>query len=129
MADLIADGLSWLDSQRHQHLTRSVVYRRGASEVTVSATVGRTEFEEFGADGSVIRSESRDYIIRVADLGDTIAQGFRPERGDLIIEAIGDEDVAYEVMSITSGDEPWRFHDRRQSQYRITTKAVGREAS
>lgn len=106
-----------------------MTYARGGTEVSVTATVGRTEFEEYAADGTAVRSESRDYIIRVVDLGDNIEQDFKPERGDVILETVNGTDLTAEVMSIASGTEPWRFHDRDQTQYRITTKIVGREAS
>lgn len=52
MADLLGAGLDWLDRQRERFLTRPVIYRRGAQEVTVSATVGRTLAPVRAAAGS-----------------------------------------------------------------------------
>lgn len=129
MPDLIADGLSWLDGQRDLHLGRTVTYRRGSDEVSVTATVGRTEYEEFGTDGSVVRSESRDYIIRVSDLATLLGAGLYPLEGDEIIEAFDGYELVCEAMTITAGTETWRYHDRRQNQYRITTKIKRRAAT
>ena len=46
MGDMLDSGAAFLESQRHQHLTRTVVYRRGTDEKQVQATVGKTEFEQ-----------------------------------------------------------------------------------
>lgn len=129
MPDLIADGLSWLDGQRDLHLGRTVTFRRGSDEVSVTATVGRTEYEEFGTDGTVVRSESRDYIIRVSDLATLLGAGLYPRHGDRIVETFDGYTLTCEAMAITSGTEVWRYHDRRQRQYRITTKIVERTAT
>ena len=46
MADLLEQGAAFLDDQRHKHMSRAVVYQRGAESKEVSATIGRTEFEQ-----------------------------------------------------------------------------------
>ena len=45
MTDLLGQGAAWLEGMRHRHMTRPVVYQRGALAVTIQATVGRTVFE------------------------------------------------------------------------------------
>ena len=44
MGDLLDRGAAFLDAQRHQHLSRPVLYRRGTDEKEVHATVGKTEY-------------------------------------------------------------------------------------
>jgi len=54
-------GAAFLDAQRHQHLTRTVVYRRGTDEKQVQATIGKTEFEQADDSGLIYRVESGDF--------------------------------------------------------------------
>jgi len=68
VGDLLDRGAAFLESQRHQHMTRSVVYRRGTDEKQVQATVGKTEFEQADDSGLIHRTESRDFLVRTADL-------------------------------------------------------------
>jgi hypothetical protein len=68
VTDLLAQGAAWLEGQRHQHLTRTVMYERGANSVELATTIGRTEFEQADEYGVVRRTESRDFLIRTADL-------------------------------------------------------------
>lgn len=109
----------FLESQRHLYLTREVEYARGSDTVTLYATVGRTIYEETDESGTIIRSESRDYLIRAADLelDGTLVE---PAPGDKITE----ESRVYEVFSI--GSEPcWRWSDSTNSiTYRVHAKRV-----
>jgi hypothetical protein len=103
---------------RHQHLTRSVTYRRGDVVVELAATIGRTVFEMDDGAGAVLRVESRDYIIRASDL--TLGS---PLRGDRIVEAGDGQSFVYEVVPF--GSEPcWRWSDPYRKTLRIHTKQV-----
>lgn len=126
MADLTATGLEWLAGQADRHLGRTVTYRRGADEVSVTASVGRTEFDSIGDDGIVVQSESRDYRIAAEDL---VLGGFTvlPQRRDRIIETVGGKTITCEVMSLIGGEEPWRYHDRERGILRIHTRIVSEE--
>ncbi len=124
-ADLLAQGLSWLEDQRHQHLTRLVTYQRGGSEVELAATIGRTVFEQDDHAGGLTRIESRDFLIRAADLvlaGDTTL----PKPGDRIVETDSISTYTYEVMAPGS-EPPWRYSDSNRATLRIHTKHVGTE--
>lgn len=127
MVDMLEQGASWLDDQRHQHMTRSVSYARGASTVAVQATVGRTEFEQADEYGIVHKTESRDYLIRTADLV-LDGQAAMPKRGDQIRETDGTTTVVYEVLS--PGDEPvFRYSDPYRKALRIHTKHIATETT
>ena len=67
MGDILDRGAAFLESQRHQHLTRTVVYRRGVDDKEVQATIGKTEFEQADDSGLIHRTESRDFFVRTAD--------------------------------------------------------------
>ena len=125
MADMLEHGASWLDDQRHQHMTRSVSYARASSTVEVQATIGRTEFEQADEFGIVTKTESRDYLIRTADLV-LDGQPTLPKRGDQIREADGDTTFVYEVLS--PGDESvFRYSDPYRKALRIHTKHIATE--
>ncbi len=127
MADMLEQGASWLDDQRHQHMTRSVSYARGASTVEVQATIGRTIFEQADEYGIVTKTESRDYLIRTADLV-LDGQPTLPKRGDQIRETDGSTIFFYEVLS--PGDEPvFRYSDPYRKALRIHTKHIATEGA
>ncbi len=125
MTDLLSQGLSWLEDQRHQHLTRLVTYQRGVNEVEVAATVGRTVFEQDDHVGGLTRIESRDFLIRVADLI-LAAETTLPQPGDRIIETDSIATYTYEVMA-PGTEPPWRYSDVNRLTLRIHTKHIGTE--
>jgi hypothetical protein len=115
--DLLGTGSIWLERQRARFLTRPVRYRRGAQEVLVGATVGRTTFRLDTGLGVVERIEARDYLIAAEDLADLGP----PQRGDRITE---DTDTARHTAEVLApgGEPPWRWSDPNRLTYRIHTK-------
>ena len=113
MADLLAQGAAWLESQRTKHLTTTVKYVRNDVQIAVPATIGRTKSE--ADDGQVVRIEftDRDYLILTADLV-LGGQASEPQRGDLIREGPRE----FEVLD-------WRYSDPYRTTLRINTKHVG----
>jgi len=108
-------------------MTRSVSYARGASTVEVQATIGRTEFEQADEFGIVTKTESRDYLIRTADLV-LDGQPTLPKRGDQIRETDGSTTFVFEVLS--PGDEPvFRYSDPYRKALRIHTKHIATEGA
>jgi hypothetical protein len=133
MADLLQRGAMFLEDQRHRHMTRPVVYQRGAESVEAQATVGRTVFEQTDQFGIVHRTESRDYLIRAADL---VLAGERtlPKVGDRVRETLEDRALIYEVMAPGTasgggggGEPPFRFSDPERITLRVHTKFIGME--
>ncbi len=125
MTDLLSQGLSWLEDQRHQHLTRMVTYQRGVDQVELAATIGRTVFEQDDHAGGLTRIESRDFLIRAADLI-LAAETTLPQPGDRIIETDAIATYTYEVLAPGS-EPPWRYSDVNRLTLRIHTKQVGTE--
>lgn len=125
MADLLEQGATWLDDQRHQHMTQTVTYTRGADSVAIAATVGRTEFEQADEFGVIHRIESRDYLVRASDLVLGGGQAL-PQAGDQIRETDGATSYVYEVMA--PGSEPaFRYSDPYRKTLRVHTKHVKTE--
>jgi hypothetical protein len=125
VTDLLAQGAAWLEEQRHQHLTRTVKYERGAESVELAVTIGRTEFEQADEYGVVRRTESRDFLVRTQDLVIGGAQVL-PKAGDRIRETDGATAYVYEVMAPGS-EPPYRYSDPYRLTLRIHTKHVGTE--
>jgi len=124
---MLEQGASWLDGQRHQHMTRTVSYARGSNTVEVQATIGRTVFEQADEYGIVTKTESRDYLIRTADIV-LDGQVTVPKRGDQIRENDGSSTFIYEVLS--PGDEPvFRYSDPYRKALRIHTKHIATESA
>jgi len=119
---MLATGSAWLEAQRTAYLSTEVIYDRSGVQVTLSATVGRTEFEQTDDYGIVHRLESRDFLIIAADL---VLSGelTTPQSGDLIRETAGTGSVIYEVMA-PGGEPPWRYSDLYRTTLRIHTKQV-----
>jgi hypothetical protein len=111
---MLSAGASWLTGQLKAAAGSVVTYRRGEEEATVTATIGRSQFEAANQSGVMEQWESRDFLISTADLpfGD-------PQRGDVIVEN-GTLVVEYEVTS-PRGVPEWHYGDAFRSIVRIHT--------
>lgn len=131
MADLLEQGSSFLETQRHAHMTRPVVYARGGETIEVRATVGRTVFDQQDQFGVLHRTESRDYLVRAADLVLGGAQA-TPRAGDRVRETADGRVLVYEVMALGAqggNAPPYRYSDPFRRTLRIHTKFIGEEAA
>lgn len=125
MGDLLDRGSAFLDDQRHKHMSRTVVYQRGAEAKEVLATIGRTEFEQADDAGLIHRVESRDFLVRAADL-DLGTGPILPRAGDQVRETVGTQVFVYEVNA-PGGQPPFRYSDPYRRVLRIHTKHIGTE--
>ena len=125
MGDLLDRGSAFLDDQRHKHMSRTVVYQRGAEAKEVQATIGKTEFEQADDAGLIHRVESRDFLVRTADL-DLGAGPILPRAGDQVRETVGAQVFVYEVNA-PGGQPPFRYSDPFRRVLRIHTKHIGTE--
>lgn len=125
MGDLLDRGSAFLDDQRHRHMSRAVVYQRGPDTKELQATIGRTEFEQADDAGLIHRTESRDFLVRPADL-DLGAGPTLPRAGDQVRETVGAQVFVYEVNA-PGGQPPFRYSDPFRRVLRIHTKHIGTE--
>lgn len=128
MGDLLDRGAAFLDAQRHQHLSRPVLYRRGTDEKEVQATIGKTEFEQADDAGLIHRVESRDFLVRTAEL-DLGSGPIIPRAGDQVrdmVGGVGGSVFVYEVNA-PGGQPPFRYSDPYRRVLRIHTKQIGTE--
>lgn len=118
MPDLLQHGAAWLATKLHDFAAHEVVYQRGGQAVIVRATLGHTKYEQADANGIVTSFETRDYLIRTADLvlGGSVVL---PEVGDEIVEGF----LVHVVLPLPN-EEHFRFSDPYRVVLRIHTKQI-----
>ena len=121
MADMLSAGAAWLADQFAASASLTVAYKRGANSSQFLATIGKSMFESSGQNGVTEQWESRDYIVKTADL----PYG-EPLRGDLIVEDIGGVSVFYEVAA-PRGVPLFHYGDAFQHLVRVHTKRSDRD--
>ena len=121
--DILRSASAWLQGKRHDHAAQTVIYRRGALEICLRATIGRTEFTRDDEAGASIVAVSRDFLVRADDLMVDGAIG-RPQAGDRILESTPTGQIVHEVAA--PGDQPvWRYSDAWRLTLRIHTNEIG----
>jgi hypothetical protein len=118
---MLSDGAAWLADQFAASASLTVAYKRGANSSQFVATIGKSMFESSGQNGVTEQWESRDYIVKTADL----PYG-EPLRGDLIVEDIGGVSVFYEVAA-PRGVPLFHYGDAFQHLVRVHTKRSDRD--
>ena len=118
MADMLSVGANWLTDQLRTSAAVTVAYVRSGNTATVPATIGSSTFESQGQAGVIEQWESRDYLIKTAEL----PYG-EPRRGDRIYEELDGVSQIYEVAT-PRGVPLFRFGDAFQTCVRVHTKKV-----
>lgn len=118
MADMLADGAAWMAGQLASAAGRTVAYQRGASSATVTATVGRSQFEAANQSGVIEVWESRDFLIQTSSFPFGL-----PVRADRVVETVGGSQVTYEVAT-PRGIPVYHYSDAFRSMLRVHTKAI-----
>ena len=121
MADMLSDGAAWMADQLAASASLTGAYKRGANSSQFVATIGKSMFESSGQNGVTEQWESRDYIVKTADL----PYG-EPLRGDVIVEDIGGVSVFYEVTA-PRGVPLFHYGDAFQNLVRVHTKRSDRD--
>lgn len=94
MTDILRQGIEWAGGMLLTHAASPITYSRGAQQVAISASIGKTPAVVSGDIGAEVIMGSRDYIVRAADLVlDSVT--VEPEENDRITD--GTE--TYEVHS------------------------------
>ena len=121
MADMLSAGAAWLADQFAASASLTVAYKRGVNSSQFVATIGKSMFESSGQNGVTEQWESRDYIVKTADL----PYG-EPLRGDMIVEDIGGVSVFYEVAA-PRGVPLFHYGDAFQHLVRVHTKRADKD--
>lgn len=116
MPDLLSTASDWLASTFKNHVSQSVAYSRGDSEVEASATLGRAAYEVTDTSGFTTSAHFSDFVFTSADL----------DFGSGIIEpAPGDEidfgGRTYEVQNVPGG-RCYEYMDPERIGIRVHTR-------
>lgn len=122
MVDMLADSNVWLEGQRHSYLSSEIEFRRGVESVSLSATIGKTDYQVEDFEGNLLTAQSIDFIVRPDDLGSLI-----PQQGDRITRNVGCDKLTYEVWTPT-GEELFVYDTQRLSM-RIHTQLISEDLS
>lgn len=116
-------GAAHLGRLQADHASEEVDLRRGDSVVSVSAVIGRSEFETTDTEGLTTATQSRDFILDAADydFGDGAVT---PKAGDQFFQGGIDAGRCYEVMQLP-GQPCWRWADDFHTRLRVHTKYIG----
>jgi len=119
MTDLLGQAASWLASMRSKHMSCTVTYRRGQTELALSATFGRPDREVEDDLGIRVGETMIDFLIAATDFEPTVGE---PEPGDQIVA----DGRVYEVLDL-AGQGHWRWSGTPGTTMRIHTKQIGTE--
>ena len=123
--NLLASGIASMHDDLAAYAAEAVVFvQPGAAEVPkgtppadlrieTSALVGRTIFRQVASSGVDIRTETRDFVFRAADLAVEPRRGDRVEWGGRKWEVWG-----------AGGEPAWRWSDPQHAALRVHTKIV-----
>jgi len=120
MGDLLKQGCEWLAQQRSAHCASQVTYRRGETELALSATFGQPDREVEDQFGVRVGATMIDFLIAAAGFEPTFGE---PEPGDQIAA----DGRVYEVLDL-AGQGHWRWSGVPGETMRVHTKQVGTEA-
>ena len=117
--DLLERAAAWLADQLTTHVAQEVVYRRGAAQVVLKATVARRVFSVAQGD-TVLYIRGQDFLVKASDLALAGNQQL-PERGDAIDAALNGQAQTFVVLP-DEGFPPWEYADPFGRVLRIHTK-------
>lgn len=103
MADMMATAAAWFESQRRSHLSVDAEYYKLGSVTPVDCvvTVVTGKWDAMNAAGQMVRVQTKDIFVPVADYSD------EPQRGDRIVTGGG----TYEVVVPPGMDQCWLWSD------------------
>ena len=104
-------------------MTTPVVYRRGATEIEINATLGRSRFESVDESDMVVDLEMQDFIVRTEDMvmaGNPIV----PMNGDEIDHEGGNGVVQTFQVLAPPGEPLFKYEGEARLSMRIHTKQV-----
>jgi hypothetical protein len=124
MADLIKDGVVWINERRIESLSQTVTYRRsGHPDLVIPTTLGRTTYEVLDESGRTSSASSVDFLISAESITMSGVVSL-PQIGDLILVVEGTMTRTFEVLDLT-GSGHYRWSDSRGTIIRIHTKLIG----
>lgn len=119
--DMVQWGTQWQSDMLAKVASQTIVYWRGITSYKVTATVGKTDYNEVNEYNMLIDAVSIDFITAVDSLP------FKPEVGDFIIW----RDRRYNIVTLPgdsshgkAGQNTWNWSGSPGIMIRIHTKEV-----
>lgn len=122
MTDMLASGVAFLDAQRKASMSQTIEYERDGDFVSISATLGATDYEVSDENGITMQAKSMDFIVSAGDLI-LSSVPIRPLIGDEIRLPQGDVTLLFEVVEL-NGREHF-VEDGFGQTFRIHANQVG----
>lgn len=113
MTNMLADAATWLAGQLQANVATAITYRRGGTDLSISATRGASGHQVDQQTG-IFSWFDQDWLIPASVL--TLGV---PLRGDVIV--VGTEE--FKVLP-PNGEECWRWSDHHNTIYRIHSERV-----
>lgn len=123
---MFAEAIRQLRGTIKQAAGLVVRYERGEDVLVAELRVvtGNTPYESMSMSGVVITSQSRDYVVEVADLvRDDDETPIVPERGDRVVEVRPEGEAVFELLDMP-GANCWRWSDSYYIARRLHTKQI-----
>lgn len=125
MVNMLADGIDWLATQLKSFASSSITYTRGASSVSIAATIGRHVPRLLGSlEGGEVDTFETVFTFDRADLNFG-AGAVVPERGDVIAFVDNGVTFTFEVVP-TDGERHWKEADAFGKRLEVNAKLTGR---
>lgn len=121
MSDLLRRGANMLKRTMQAGVSRTITYRRAATEITLTATVGSKLLkvaDDYG--GARIIKTDRDYIFAADQLVIGSSQ-VEPQAGDQIDDSADADGVerTFEVRPPAPNEPCWQWLDHHRVQLRV----------
>lgn len=120
MSDMLQDAIEYLADVLTAYVSQSVVYARGATTVSITATPSQQEFATDNMDGTLTVLVATSWIITAADISSLAP----PRRGDQIKWTQSGTVHLYEVMG-PGGGPVYEDADPYRKTYKVHTKYAG----
>ena len=126
--NMLKRGADRLNARRHETMTETVTYERGAQSVEIKATAMTPKPEETRpSDQHAIDERRLDWIVQVADLelGGSLV---KPQTGDEIVHDDGTTARRYRVGP-DGTEDAWRYTNAHAFAYRVHSTRIAEGAS
>ena len=110
MTDLLRTGVEWLREQAGEHMASEITYRAPEVEVTLRATMGRTEYEVADDAGRTVQAHVVDFLVAAGDMtfdpapGDTVTIVVDPVTTQITVKDSDDVAIATAQVLVEAQD-------------------------
>jgi len=123
MADLLAQGSTFLANALHRSASSPVVYSDGTNTAEIDAVRGKTEYEQDDGEGGVVLFSERDFLFRRQDLV-LDNRYFLPDEGHTITQTVHGAERVWAVKPSSDGRACFEYLDGYETMLRVHCKLI-----